>query len=264
MPIDPIFRRIKLQARGMLDPEVYAEISRAAARAKGDILEVGTAHGAATVALALGAPEGTRIHTIDKLTGGSRSHFGGIEENLAAVQSVLKSFGVEERVEVHVGTSDAVHGQTGSGRLGLLLLDADGCIDREMGLFYNRLAPGSPIVIDDFRPDHIPSSRKTDGLFVDQKFRLTSMLVEYYLARGLLQRERIVGHTFFGIKPATVTGPVAFDPGEVLVFYRRLVFARAARPKLVRDLAGRVLRESSPRLHLWLKTHLKAPEATRF
>ena len=178
-----VFKRLKFKANGMLDPLVYAEINRRSATVKADIVEVGTAHGAATIALALGAPEGIRVKTIEKFEGGSRVRYGSIEDNLAIIAENFAHFGVSDRIDLFIGTPQTTLAALEVDEIGLLLIDADGCIDRDFRLYYDMLQPGAPIIIDDYRPRYIGAHYKNGGLFVDQKHRITTLLIDLFELR---------------------------------------------------------------------------------
>jgi hypothetical protein len=99
-------------ANGMLPTPVYQAPWQCAAHAPGlNFVEVGTAHGAATIALALGAKNAgltARIHTIDRLGGkfSARTRFGSMERNRAIVQENFTRAGVAECISLWVGTPD--------------------------------------------------------------------------------------------------------------------------------------------------------------
>jgi predicted O-methyltransferase YrrM len=151
------FLYIKWRCNGMLHERVYEAIYEAAASAgEGVFLEVGTAHAAATVCLALGKRHGKyvpddKIYSVEKIIGGSRSRYGGVEENLAIIRDNLSHFGVDEQVELLIGDVEQVANLVPAAQgISLLMLDADGHIDRDFFLFYNSVNPGGRIIIDDY------------------------------------------------------------------------------------------------------------------
>ena len=97
-----------------------------------NFVEVGTAHGAATISLALGAatrPTPAKIWTIDKLGGkfSSRSNYGSPEENRQIVLENCRRAGVEKMIQLFVGSPDEfVAAPQCPKRIDFLLLDADG------------------------------------------------------------------------------------------------------------------------------------------
>lgn len=118
-------------------------------------LEVGTGHGGATIALAVGAKHArsdVHILTIDKMAGrtSSRSEYGSEEDNRRAAEANFRHAGVDQHITLFVGSSeDFVRSGSCPERIDLMMLDADGRIDRDLMLFYNALPPGAPIVVDD-------------------------------------------------------------------------------------------------------------------
>ena len=152
MPATPDFERIVFQCSGMLAPLSYQRIYEAALRSTGDlIVEVGTYKGAATVSLALGlrdAGKAGRVISFDR----GRSRYDGIGDDayLRMVKQNLRLFGVEDFVELILGEiPENASAVSEDARISLLMLDADGCIDRDIALFFNRVVPGGGIIIDD-------------------------------------------------------------------------------------------------------------------
>jgi predicted O-methyltransferase YrrM len=73
---------------------------------------------------------------------------------IADLRSNLKEFGLENRVMVIQGWSNQVASDVSrllDGRkIGLLMIDADGGVDRDFELYRKHLADGASIVVDDF------------------------------------------------------------------------------------------------------------------
>jgi hypothetical protein len=251
-----VFREIKFRANGMLDPLVYAEINRWASSVEADIVEIGTAHGAATISAALGLPAGFRVRTVERMNGGSRARYGGPEENIRIIHANLARFGVTDKVRLHVGSVDVVAPEMGEEPIGMLILDADGCIDRDFRLFYDRLVPGAPIVIDDYRPHYVGTTQSGGELVVDQKHRITTLLVDLFVELGLIQRQKIINDTFFGRKPFNAP-PLELPEARVLAIYRQLIITRASVPSRVKQHLRRAARRLSPQMQFWLKQRLK-------
>lgn len=251
-----MFREIKFRANGMLDPLVYAEINRTASSVMADIVEIGTAHGAATIAAALGLPAGFRVSTVERMNGGSRARYGGPEENIRIINDNFTRFGVSDKVRLHVGSVETVAPELGDGPIGMLVLDADGCIDRDFRLFYDRLLPGAPIVIDDYRPHYVGTTQSGSMLLVDQKHRITTLLVDLFVELGLIERQKIINDTFFGRKPFNAR-PLDLPEARVLDIYRQLIFTRTSAPSWIRQRIRKAARHLSPQLHFWLKQRLK-------
>lgn len=233
----PDFEEIKLACNGMLSPEVYREIYRRAGESTdGDLVEVGTAHGAATICLALAMGDsGRHIHSFERITGGSRERFGGIERNLAIIRGNFERYGVKDRVHLIVGdVRDKYAEVPGDRPLALLMLDADGSIDRDLALFYNRLQPGAPIIVDDCVDLVRIKYLQGRSVRVDLKHKLTHELVEYFVAAGMIERETLLGGTFFGRKPEQAE-EVDFSRLDIVGQYRKLVFNEALLPSRTRE-----------------------------
>ena len=96
------FLRIRKRARGMLPAHVYAELYNVARKAPDlDIVEVGAGGGAGSVSIALAlvdAGKSSHLITVEKCEGGSRSKYGGRNENLLWLEQVFKDFGVADRI----------------------------------------------------------------------------------------------------------------------------------------------------------------------
>lgn len=207
------WKNLKASASGMLSPAVYRELYRTALNAPDlDIVEIGGAAGAGSIALALGMKEsGKRSHLIvaEKLEGGSRSDIGGRSANLEIIEDNFRKFDVREYVklftrEVTWESGAEIVSMVDTGEIGALVLDADGRIDRDFSLFWPMLVPGAAIVIDDYREDRskfrpISERHPTGGAKLMITFRLTNYLVE----RGLFRIDNQIGSTLFGRKPET-------------------------------------------------------------
>ncbi len=108
-------------------------------------------------------------------------------------------------------------------QLSLIFIDADGALDRDFMLFYNHLIPNSLIIIDDYidqvnwlakeRYLKWTTSKELDNYvyskgakrFIDLcplgKEYTTYRFINYFLERGLLVKDKVIGSTFFGHKP---------------------------------------------------------------
>lgn len=213
----PDFGEIKRVCNGMMRPEVYAALHEAARACRPPFAEVGTAHGASAVSLGLAG----KVYTFDRFEGGSRARYGGKAANLAILRKALARFPQAE-VEVVVGDVAETAEAVTEPRFGLLFLDCDGRIDRDFAAFLDRVDMGGPVIVDDFG-DRI--RLKNDGQ-VDQKYRITKLLVESAERHGLIERQRLLGSTWFGRR----TGSFAVWPAAaILECYRELVFGRVTR-----------------------------------
>jgi predicted O-methyltransferase YrrM len=216
-------------ANGMLPKEVYEEIYQAsAARRPRLIVEIGTAHGAATIALGLGAMtqnSEVSIKTVDKLGGrfSSRSAYGDVETNRAIVERNFAQAGMSDKVQLFVGDPDEFAAKLDPNeQIDLLMLDADGRIDRDLLNLYPQLAIGAPVIIDDADND-IWLGRNHEGVpFIDNKHRTTELLLDGFCAAGFLRLEKRIANTAFCTRTDKPYDRQAF--AEIaLAAYRQLV-----------------------------------------
>ncbi|HEY3145708.1 MAG TPA: class I SAM-dependent methyltransferase [Dongiaceae bacterium] len=253
------FEEIAIRCSGMLAPSIYQRIYEIARDASGDlIVEVGTAKGAATVALALGlraAGKSGRVISFDR--GRERSGRGNPAAYAEAVRRNLRHFGVEDLVELVVGEIKKTAGAVpASAEISVLMLDADGAIDRDLGLFFSRVAPGGPIIIDDCA-DLVRLERV--GLRttrIDAKMRLTYLLLSYFKENHVLSEGTQIKDTYFGEKLRGFPGD-HLDLNDILEIYRQLVFtsAKTSAWATARLLAIRLLKRINPTLTQRLRVH---------
>lgn len=207
------FAAIKARCDGMLRPETYAEVFKTALETKGRFLEIGTAHGAATVCLGLAMDGGL---TVDRFKGGSRDRYPGDSHQIARAN--LDHYGLLGKVDVFAGDADRAQFD---GPISLLMLDCDGRIDRDLLRFGKQIVPGAPVIIDDCL-DKVRVKKLDGGKWrIDQKHRITALLVDVLTAHGLLAPRMMSHHTWFGIW----TGVGEWPADHILSAYRQLVFA---------------------------------------
>ncbi len=233
---------VKKKANGMLSIDVYQEMYHLAQKVPQNIniLEIGTAHGAATISLALGTNSRNKIISIDKITGGSRDKFGTLDENKKIIENNFKYFGVEKKIDFYVGTSTEIALLLDEKlKFSMLLIDADGAIDRDFELFYNKLLPGSSIIIDDYF-DYVRIKKEKNIIRVDQKFRLTYMLITLMEQLNLLKKIKIIDDTYFGIKPENQIDNVDFSQYDFRPIYRNLTFASNKPLSLIFNLKSNI------------------------
>jgi len=225
---DDLFKRVKFESGGMLSPNVYAEIARYAADATTSIVEIGTATGAATLALALGSPPEARIHTVDPMNHPDwLTRFRSPENMRAHVVGLFNSFNCESKIHHYY---EYPFGPTLPDTQDFMfdgaLIDADGALDRDFNLLYDALKPGAFIIIDDFKPEYVRFFKLGGGRArVDQKHRLSSLFIECFEEAGLIHRENVVEDTWFGRKADSGRTFADVDQQEVLKIYRKLTFA---------------------------------------
>lgn len=219
------------------------------------ILEIGTAHGAGTIALALGAVSRgheTRITTVDTLRAlpdipSSRARFGGPSENEAIVRSNFRKAGLEDRIKMHVGRSDEFATVIPEGfTVDMLVLDADGRIDRDLALFGPYLVEGAAVIVDDI-DGKVGAALQGGRLAIDLKHVISQKLTSRFVEEGYLRLEkRRVDTSFFRAQD-----PAAWDYGRMneiaIASYRELVFLDTAiSPVLASSIAS--LLSSTPLL----------------
>ncbi len=222
--IDRLLARVRESCFGMLSLPAYRRIyDSAAARGGGTFVEIGTSQGAATIAMALGAKAGGkpfRVYSADQFIVGSRPHGGSPEEKLEIVRRGYEAFGVGDSIENVIGSSADLPALPA---IDLLLIDADGRIDRDLALLHGHLAADGVVIVDDIDPATYVGLRQ-GRLSFDQKHRVTHLLLEQFVAAQLLVADAPSGQTGWYRK-----GPATLSPGEIerlaLPAYRQLVFA---------------------------------------
>jgi hypothetical protein len=229
-----IFRRIPQEANGLLPSHVYEKLYNTAYTAPaGAFVEIGTAHGAATIALALGAKASGKsfhIFTADLFEGrfSSRARFGSVQTNLEIVKENFRKFGVEDCITIVIGTSLDLMRNHQVKDISLLMLDADGRIDRDLSIIFDGLIKDARIIIDDLN-GVAWTWQLPDGTSVfDQKCKLAKLLVESFEARGLLERTDFICTTGFFRKGTTDSSEIS---AAALPAYRELVFTEYEPPK---------------------------------
>ena len=194
-----------------MSPRAYARLfDEIVKRPDLPVVEVGAAGGAATVAIAWGQQSSGKtspIITFEKCEGGSRTEHGDRETNLARLREHLAAQGVADRVEIHARKLSREDGPLvndilGCRRIAALVHDADGRIDRDFDLFWNRLIDGGLIVVDDYEERYDfreISERYPDG---GTKHLITYRLVNYFVSQGAMEIEASIHNTLFAVKPA--------------------------------------------------------------
>jgi len=242
---DPLL--VKKKANGMLSVDVYNQMYSEAQKTKQGttILEIGTAHGAGTISLALGMHSKNRVVSIDKIIGGSRDKFGTLDENRTIIENNFKYFNVEKVIDFYIGTSTKVALNLSKDMaLSMLVIDADGAIDRDFELFYNRLLPGSSVIIDDYF-DSVRIRYEKKKTYIDQKFRLTHMLISFMEQEKLLEKNKVIDTTYFGVKPLSQNKNIDFSKYDFRQIYRSLTFASTNSTSLINRMKFKVIEHIS-------------------
>jgi predicted O-methyltransferase YrrM len=140
----------------MLHPDTLTALYQRAYECRGVILELGSFVGGATIVLAKAAVDSASTYPVIAVeVGGTKEHdVMPSSDIIADLRSNLKEFGLENRVMVIQGWSNQVASDVSrllDGRkIGLLMIDADGGVDRDFELYRKHLADGASIVVDDF------------------------------------------------------------------------------------------------------------------
>jgi hypothetical protein len=233
---------------------VYEKLFTVVAAEKPEhILEIGTAHGGATIAMALGAKSvgyECAINTVDLLQAtpdipSSRNRWGDVNANEAIVRKNFEAAGVADNINFFVGRSDEfAAAKTLTQKIDMLVLDADGRIDRDLLLFCRLLKDNAVVVIDD-----VGGGTKLSGVgeqkFIDLKHTITENLLSALTEKGFLREEQRVGITVF----CRAVEPQKWDLEKLtriaLTAYRDIVFIEIAN-KDIWKIFGRSALKNSP------------------
>ena len=225
--IDRLLARVQHAAHGKLTPEAYRRLyESAAASGGGTFVEIGTSQGAATLAMALGAKAAGlefRIVTVDAHFVGSHPRAASESEKKAIVRAGFEAFGVSDRIDMVVGTTAEMIAIADPRDIGLVLIDADGRIDRDLAALWDRMRPGCVVAIDDVDGE-IYVQLRGRGVRVDQKHRITRSLLDAYILAGLLVPQGAIGQTGW-FRKGDSTGGAPEIERLALPAYRALVFA---------------------------------------
>ena len=223
--VDPsVFNEIVRRCHGMLPPAVYRKIYEFG-RSGGLIVEVGTALGAGTAALALGLRDSGkpgRVVSFDPMTGGPLRQVSDPSARAQLVQSNLAHFGVAGLVDVVTDTLGSGIDAIGADEpISVLMIDADGRIDRDLLVAAPRLRSGTKLIIDDIGDELRLTDRIGSKLKVDQKMRLAFLLLEKFKRAGLISDGLLIKETYFG---EVLQSNPEIPLEQVLEAYRELVF----------------------------------------
>jgi hypothetical protein len=111
-------------------------------------------------------------------------------------------------------------------QISVLMLDADGRIDRDFLYFLNRVVPNGAIIIDDCVDRVRLHAEGRSQYRIDLKMRLTYLLTRYMTSKGIISEGLILGDTYFCNK--ICTGMVTLNLEEILAVYRELVFSQSS------------------------------------
>ena len=150
---EPDFERIKKTAYGLMSPENYRDLYRyARSVSEGEILEIGPARGASTIALALAAKRNKDIKQIVCVDtfreSWSLKTWDNMEENIRDLKEHLSAFECRDLVHIMVAGHEDV-GLIEQFPISMMFIDADGALDRDFPKYYHMLSPGALVVVDD-------------------------------------------------------------------------------------------------------------------
>ena len=204
------FYNLRKQTNGMLWPVVYKYMYEQCRKLPDlNIIEVGGATGAGSIAIAWGMKESdkkSRLIVVEKCEGGTRSDVGGYEDNLNLIQEHFKKFDAENNIvlfpqEVTFENGSEVISLMQTKQISAFIHDADGRLDRDFSLFWNLIIPGGLIVVDDYadEPKYKPISERhpQGGTKSVMTYRLLNQMIEW----GLFKTTKKIGKTIFGYKP---------------------------------------------------------------
>ena len=169
---------------------------------------------------------------------------GSPSDNITLVRSTLGRFGVTGDVTLVTGEVGELLTQPRPSNIALLLIDADGCIDRDLSALFSRLRTEASIIIDDV-VDRAFVRKGPAGWEIFQKHRLTHHLVDACCTHGLLVEQRRVFQTGFFLKGPAERLPENFTELS-LNAYRHLTHCLIAPGQMgaraaARRFAGRFL-----------------------
>ena len=150
----PFFGVLRYRTQGYLSPATYRAMYQYAKSAPaGHIVDIGPAQGGSTIAYALGlhdAGKEFKVYSIEKGTSSNALQSDDADVNKSVLEKNIERYQLSGRVEVIMKYShEAFVDHAVPSPIGLLSIDADGALDRDFNIFYNHLAPGAAIVLDD-------------------------------------------------------------------------------------------------------------------
>jgi len=148
----------KIRKLSMLHLDVLFLIYHFAKTCSGHVLEIGAFLGGATTAAALGVRESDTHNALIVIEpGGSLKHPQlGTRDIYRDLQRNLRKQGVSDMVTLIKGRSfdpatiSAVRQVLGPDEIGLLIIDADGGVKRDIRCYAEKLAESCPVLIDDY------------------------------------------------------------------------------------------------------------------
>jgi len=148
----------QIRKLSMLHLDVLLSIYHFAKTCSANILEIGAFLGGATMAAALGVRDSGRGKILVSIEpGGSLKHpqlpsrdiFRDLQRNLHKHRLSDMAKLINGR-SFEPATVAAVHEAIGAGQIGLLIIDADGRVKRDLDLYGAKLTDGCAVVVDDY------------------------------------------------------------------------------------------------------------------
>jgi len=232
------FAEIKTLTSGYLAPEAYKAIYDCAYQAQeGIMIDIGPAQGGSSISIGLGIRESgkaqkAKVYSIEKGIGSAALPTRQDKElNASTLKKNIGKYELDNICNILIGdVKDVYHEIEEDTPLSLIFIDADGALDRDFKLFYNRLLPGSPIILDDYvdKINRLATEKylkwstnkeindyvahKGAEKFIDLcplgKEYTVYCFINYFMEQNLLKLDRVIGSTFFGYK----TEDGVFDP----------------------------------------------------
>ena len=194
----------------MLGLEPLSAATVLAGLTNGGVLEVGTYVGGATVALGRGiktrpasAREKTRLICMEK---GGRHPISSIPSNdiLADWRRNVQRLGIDQigpvMIEGNYGEGASVNdleSALAGGKIGLLMIDADGLVDWTLNLFARHLTDNAVVIIDDYA-------------LWNEKASLTRPVVDRLCELGYLEKWSVIKWTWVG-SATKLTSKISFE-----------------------------------------------------
>jgi predicted O-methyltransferase YrrM len=187
---------VQVKTFSMLHLEVLLMLRRLAMSTSDAVIEIGPYVGGSTVAMAMGIKACSAAKLISVERGGSYPQHPHIpsEDILGDLRNNLTNCNLLDQVDIIEGRSSEpttrgkiIHA-LGGRRIGLLFIDADGKVERDLTFFRPYLAPDAYIVLDDYITDQ-----------AKEKSCLINPFVDRAVAEGWLEQFGVYGWgTWFG------------------------------------------------------------------
>ncbi len=198
------FIKLKETTNGMLAASIYRKMYKLSLeQCRGPIIDIGVGQGPSSIVFALGVAHSGRsdkVHVIDQFeqvrVGPHKYSMtdlpdGCREANTEVFKNHMKAYGVEGITDVHPGRTDEVHGDFGEDVMAdILSIDADGNIDRDFALYFDKVLLGGWIIVDDYADFIDRTGRSNLERFSDMN---TSQVRAKWAGMSSLDRRRTLG-----------------------------------------------------------------------